>query len=174
MSVRCDGCGMDFTADEVSAYLDRVLCPKCQPPISLEALRKTPEHSPYMAFALSMIFPGAGHAYAGRLVTAYVLNAVVNLSVVGLALGTLAASPRAFLVTVLAIAVVLPLAAIAIATHASKVSLRVRKRELPVPPSLTPLWVFLAVGGFSLAVVAAVLFGCVLYVMSHGGLFGAG
>lgn len=167
--MRCDGCGMDFTADEVSAYLDRVLCAKCYPPVSLEALRKTKEHSPYMAFALSMIFPGAGHAYAGRAAAAYVVNAVVNLSVIGLAVGTIAVSPRAFLGAVAAIAVVLPFAAIGIAGHASRLSLRVRKGELPLPASLKPLWIFLGVGAFSLALVAATLFGCLLFMLSRGG-----
>lgn len=169
MSATCDGCGMDFTDEEISAYLDKVLCRKCYPrTISPRALRETKEQSPYMAFALSMLMPGAGHAYAGRLAAAYLLNFAVYVPVMAAAPVAAAHSSFTFLVVLAGLVIVIPLVAVAIAAHAVGVSRRVRGGELPAPRSLRPLLVFMAVGLATLLLVGVALAGSVAIVFQRG------
>jgi len=168
--VTCDGCGQDFSEDEISAYLDRVLCQKCYPKLDLAALRKTKEHSPYMALSLSVLIPGAGHVYAGKVGLGWTLNIVLMGVVTAGLVASAAISPVWFLGALFGVVVLLPAAVIAIATHSYRVSLRVRKGELPMPESLTPVWVFLAFGLAELGLVGLVLVGAIVYLVRSGQL----
>ena len=166
----CDGCGQDFSADEISAYLDRVLCPKCYPKLDLAALRKTKQHSPYMALSLSVLIPGAGHVYAGKSGQGWAINLVLMGMVILGFVVTGFVSAVWFLGTLVGVGVLLPAAVIAIGGHAYRVSLRVRKGELPMPESLTPVWVFLGFGILELGVVVLVLIGVIVHLVRSGQL----
>lgn len=164
----CDGCGMEFTQEEISAYLDKVLCRKCYPKVvAPSAIVRTRQHSPYLAFALAMLLPGAGQAYAGAVGLGYaVLVSTIGLLIASL-VGALVVAPRFFVVILLVDAAVIPLVALALGGHAVRLSRQVVAGHRPEPASKRPLFVFLGVGALMFGIAVVVVVGCIVYIVTH-------
>lgn len=146
-----------------------MLCRSCFPRrIRLSDLAETRELSPHMAFALSMLLPGAGHVYAGRRSMGYLLNASVTLGVLAFLLTALVISPRTFVGAILMAALVVPLLAIAIGRGAYRAAVKERCTPREGPISLAPLWLFMVVGLGLLGLVGVTLISGIAYAMLNG------
>ncbi len=167
----CDGCGKSVEEAELSALRDRRLCRACFPrKVSLRDLMATKEQSPYMAFALSVLLPGAGHAYAGAVRTAYAINFILYAGLGAVFVLSSEASTRAFIASLMAAIVLIPLVALVLGRDAYRLSARARAAAPGTATSLRPLWIFVAVAIATLLAVGVVLVGCVARVFMGGGL----